>query len=112
MIVCLGNSIAIAQPSQAFFISIKDEFIGGRMFLLHPTQECRSEIETQIGIVVGHAQDSAHTRKITGVAVSPITVCLDPLIPIWMGIGRELLADDSCMRVLSRRLIKMSMEDQ
>jgi hypothetical protein len=99
----------VTKPSYAFPISLDDLLIERRKFQLQPTDEGRTEIETEGGVIVDEVQNLSFTIDDSGIGIWPITFEGNPFIPVVEGIGTLLGLNHFKPGIFSRRLIEMAM---
>jgi hypothetical protein len=109
MVIDLGNRIPMAQTPEALPVRFNDLLIDEWLLSLYPGEERGAEIETEIGIIVEDIEDLALAINDPRIPIGPVTFEGDPLIPVMKRMGALLPLNDFQPGVLSRRLIKMSM---
>src|SRR2546423_5949233 len=109
--VCLRDGVAVpAMPDSAFAICSDDAGIRVGMMTFNPTQQCRTEIETDQFIVV-HKLLIAFRFTDADERVRAIALEMNAFVPIMKGRRAWLFFNDSRPRIFARRLIEVTMDD-
>jgi hypothetical protein len=108
MVVSLCHGITAAEPSDSFPIGFDDFLVKRRVFQLEPTDQGRTEIETEGGIIVDEIEDLSFTIDDTGVGIWPITLEGDPFVPVMERMSALLGLDGFKPWILPRRLVEVA----
>ena len=109
MIVALRDGASMPGKSlPAFFVGVENGLIGFRLFCCHPRKQRRTEIETDLRVVVRDLLDIAVAIQNSRHPIWRVTFGRDALVPVVERICGVLQLDELEPGVLPGRLIKMS----
>ena len=111
VIVGLGDSRTMAgEAGLALGIGVEDGLIDGGRIVLKPGEEGRAEVKADACIVVDDLGDAIVAVEHAGKGVGRVAFGGDPFVPIMIRIGGVLKFDCLEPGILSRWLVKMTVD--
>jgi hypothetical protein len=113
VVVNLGDGGAVSGKALlALAVGFENGPIGFGGAVGHPREQSGANVEADAGVVVDDADDAIVGGENAGGGVGRITLGGDALVPVVIGISRVLLLDQLKPGVLTRRLIKMTVNTE
>ena len=113
MSIGLSNSVAMSTAFQGTFaIRLNDARVCVRVITFKPTQKRRSEIETEVRVIIDDSLFNGRRTHDAHESVWPVALRMNPLIPIMERRGTGFSINNPGPGILARWLIEMTVDDQ
>jgi hypothetical protein len=93
-------------------IGLDDSVVCVAVMLLEPTQQRRPKVEADVGVVIDRALIAGSPVGNCGESVWPVTLGMNPFVPIMKGRGTGLFFNDTSPWVFAWWLIEVTVNDE
>src|SRR5207247_9561072 len=109
----LSNGVPKSSSFQcSFAIRVNDARVCVRVITIEPTPKRRSEIETEVRVVIDDSLFNDRRTRDAHESVWPVALRMNPLIPIMERRGTGFSINNPGPGILARWLIEMTVDDQ